>query len=263
LGAGSAKSRQRLAQQTVLTGVNWTDSRYPSAFDRGERHDEVLQGEATQVLWNASLAHRVALQAFVQLGYIVDSEELDWNNKVRPSLGLQVSLQPWEGTVLAIGARYDWEHRFVTDRTLTGATGFANWSGWWGIDTGVAPERDALGPLGYVIQTYGEVRYPSDREVDERDNMIIEGAVRGDIDWIEWNGARLATSGEIQYAADTKSLEWNNKITPSIGLILKSRAYWWGELELGLQYAADYRFVTGNTQTGLVTFLSYYTYWGL
>ena len=251
------------AMAAELPGSNQVQIRYPSSLRPIERHAVILQGATEQALSSLSISDSASLQPYLRLDYKVDSEDVSSNNKIHPSTGLKLRFMATHHLMLELGGRYEWEHRFIDGSTYQGTSGFFNWSGYWEI---AAPPRETAhdGPLGYVISSWGQLRYPSAQIDSERSTMLLEGGLQGDMDWLSLLGeSRLALRGDLEFSTDSAGQDYNNKLIPSLGLVLKMPSGALGRFEIGARYALDYRPVTNTVETGLIGFAGWSVGWKL
>jgi hypothetical protein len=89
---------------------------------------------------------------------------------------------------------------------------------------------------------------------------MIEGAVHQGIDGPELApGVRPNLFVQINFAADTERLDYNNKARSAVGAQLRFTPAFWISFELGVKHEWDYRWVTDRTPSGWVGFAN----WGI
>jgi hypothetical protein len=246
--------------QWVFDGRFLNQTLVPSSVQRDQNDNLINQGSIDQSVGLAFGSDYIRPELFLRFKYKSDTAHFDWNNSVRPIVGAQIRLAPIDGVTIDVGGRYEWERRYRSDRTYEGFKGFVNWSGWWGI----AGPQDTGFPLGYVISTWGQLRYPSAFVGIERENLIIEGAGTFDIEWaeLEYLGI-LTTRFDVEYVGDTKSLVWNNAIRPSVGMVLRIPIMEWAQVEIGARYITDYATVTQRSESGFLGFVDLSASWSV
>jgi hypothetical protein len=248
----------------VARGFTWGQVRFPSSFEVLEENDLVVEGAIEQGVDWFSIGDRLIFGTFGQLEYKTDTADLDFNNTIEPALGIKFKLSPTDWAFIEVGGKYEWEYRWITDRTLEGWVGFINWSAQRTWNQQVSSTGGVLSPAAYAVSTWGKFRYPSAQAAEEKENAIVEGAVRGDVTW--WRFRHVASVGpmaEFEYTADTMGFDYNNKFRFSLGLALKSAIAGGGVIEVGGKYMADHRPVTNRTETGFVSFLTWSASWRL
>lgn len=119
-------------------------------------------------------------------------------------------------------------------------------------------------PLGFPGSTWGTLRFPSSQDVQEKDNLILEGAIEQGIDWFElgeWSVVN--TFMQVSYAVDQEKFDYNNEIEFEVGLKLKILSLDWMCLEFGGKYILDYRWETDRHTKGTEVFLNWGASWDL
>jgi len=122
----------------------------------------------------------------------------------------------------------------------------------------------AQAPLGFPGSTWGQVRYPSSQEIEEKDNVILEGALEQGVDWFRMTNWSIFNSFfRFEYKFDKENFDFNNKLQPEVGVKAKFPLANWGLIEAGGKYVVDYRFETNRTEQGIVFFLNWAASWNL
>jgi hypothetical protein len=248
----------------VARGFTWGQVRFPSSFEALEANDLITEGTIEQGVDWFSRGAWLVFNTFGLIDYKTDTAALDFNNQVKPALGAKLKFIPTDWALIEVGGKYEWEYRWSTDRIFAGWTGFLNWSAYrtWGRQSSAA--RGVPFPAAYTVSTWGQFRYPSAQAAEEKQNAIVEGALRCDITWVRLKRvASVGTMAEFEYAADTAAFDFNNKFRFALGLVLKFALVDGVSIELGGKYVADYRPVTNRLERGLVGFLSWYASWRL
>jgi len=119
-------------------------------------------------------------------------------------------------------------------------------------------------PLGFPGSTWGQVRYPSSQEIEEKDNVIVEGAIEQGVDWFRMTKWSIFNSFfRFEYKFDKEGFDFNNKLQPEVGLKAKFFLANWGLIEAGGKYVLDHRTETNRTEEGIVFFLNWAASWNL
>lgn len=119
-------------------------------------------------------------------------------------------------------------------------------------------------PLGFPGYTWGQVRYPSSEEIEEKDNVILEGAIEQGVDWFRMTRWTIFNSFvRFEYKSDKEGFDWNNKLQPEVGVKAKFLLADWGLIEAGGKYVVDHRYETNRTEQGIVFFLNWAASWNL
>lgn len=252
-----------LAQSILATpGFTWGQLRAPSSRQEEEKNNEIVEGAINQGIDWLEVTKGVRLNSFVQLDFTRDTKKFDYNNKLKFAVGTQLNIALWDWGSLAIGGKYEWDRRYVSDRTPKGAVGFLNWyaARSWVPKIRVGTSRPLV--LAYSVSTWGQFSYPSSQEVEEKRNAIVEGAIEGAADF--WKkGERLVASGfaSLDYKADTDEFDFNNKLEPALGARLRLHATQNAFVDLGAKLVNEYRFKTHRSEAGAIVFLNWAASW--
>ena len=135
---------------------------------------------------------------------------------------------------------------------------------WGALDTRISGHALAQAPLGFPGFTWGQVRFPSSQEIEEKDNVIVEGAIEQGVDWFRVTSRSIFNSFvRFEYKFDRENFDFNNKLQPEIGVKAKYLLADWGLIEVGGKYVVDYRFETHRTEQGIVFFVNWAASWNL
>jgi hypothetical protein len=252
-----------MAEKRLSTpGSTWGEIRFPGSPQPEDSDNLILEGAAEQGVDVFSLSKDSKLNFFGRVDYSVDTEALDWNRKLRLGAGVKVRHYLSNTAVIAVGAKYEIDKRFVDDRTMDGFQLFSNWFGSWQLpnsDQGTsAPAR----PLGFPGLTWGELRYPGSQDPSEDNDLVLEGAVEQGVDWMSLNrwGA-LNFYGSLDYIVDSKELDWNNSITYGVGVKLKKVVGSNVLLQFGIEAARERRWVSNQTESVIFVYLNWSGWW--
>jgi hypothetical protein len=128
----------------------------------------------------------------------------------------------------------------------------------------LSPERlraqDIVALPGF---TWGEVRYPSSiADEAERKNGIVEGALQQGIDWVKIGDFMwLNTFVHVGFKRDTEGLDYNNEIKVGPGIKARLLLQDWLTVGIGGRYDWEYRYKTGDTNSGLVGLIDWSVFW--
>ena len=112
--------------------------------------------------------------------------------------------------------------------------------------------------------TWGEMRFPAAPQTEERNNLLLEGAVEHGVDFHRFsNDAVIDAFGKVNYSVDTESLDWNRKLKLGTGVRLRQGISSSGVLAVGVKYEIDKRFVEETTLHGFQLFSEWSGSWQL
>lgn len=254
--------RGAMSQESItFPGYTWGQVRAPNSRQSEERNNEILQGAVHQGVdwWRYD---KFTANSFIQFDFTRDTKKFDYNNKLQFSVGSQLKIVPADWVSINVGGKYVWDRRTVTNRTPKGAVGFISWYAaeeWGGIDNGGGSDP---WPLGYSANTWGEFRYPSSLDVEERRNAIVQGAIQGVADlWRPNSVLMLSAIVGLDYVADRQRFDYNNELEPSVGMRLRLAVSDFGFIEIGSKYVYEYRFRSRRSETGAIFFLNWWASW--
>jgi hypothetical protein len=245
------------AEDLRIPGFLVGQARFPASNQEEERHDfltEMLLQQGIE-LWRPTPG--LLVRPYAQLELSVDTEQLDFNNFARASIGGEVEWRPAPWAAIAVGSAYELERRYLSDETQKGPAPYLRWSASRRTDLSAGIGRDV--PLQLVAFTWGEFRYPAKQEEIQRDAALLQGRAEVGVDWPAIKPfLRANTFVELAYKWDTAQLPFNNKVEPAIGAKLKVRVAESAAVELGVKYLHEYRFVSDTHESGPVAFLNWY-----
>lgn len=246
----------------AMPGFLWGQARTPSSRQAEERDNEIVEGAIHQGIDWLQIAKGIRANSFVQFDFTRDTKRFDYNNKLKYSIGSQLKFSISDWANIGIGGKYEWDRRYVSNRTPKGALGFLNWS----AARSWVPKSHAglLGwlPLGYSLSTWGQFSYPSSQEIEERGNAIVEGSIESAADlWKQGDVLVFSTFLSMAYKADTEEFDFNNEIEPSIGARLRLLVIEKGFIEFGAKFVNEYRFITRRSEPGSILFLNWAASW--
>jgi len=110
---------------------------------------------------------------------------------------------------------------------------------------------------------WSEFRFPNAPVSEERDNYVFEGAIEQGIDWKTWrNRYTLNTFADFRFIVDREHLDYNNRLTPGVGVKLKVPVPS-GLVQLGLKGVYERRFETERNDAIVYGFVNCWFGWDL
>jgi hypothetical protein len=109
----------------------WGQVRYPGGLEPFELKNALLEGfiDVSADWWRG--AQGLVLNSFLLTNYKMDRRRLDWNNEVKPGLGLRIRFFRSNTSRVEIGTMIMYQYRFRSSRAQVGAMAFLNWSSSW------------------------------------------------------------------------------------------------------------------------------------
>ena len=252
-----------MAQKILpMPGSTWGEIRFPGSAQTEDSENLILEGAAEQGVDIFSLSTNSMLNIFGKVDYSWDTQELDWNRKLRLGAGVKLRHYISDTAVIAAGVKYEVDRRFVDDRTTDGFLFFSNWFGSWLLPNSDRGSGDSGRPLGYPGLTWGELRYQDLDDPEEDNNIVLEGAVEQGVDWMNWN--RWGTFnfyGNLDYVADSNELDWNNSISYGAGVKLKKVVGSNVLLQFGIEAEREHRWVSNRVDNVIFVYLNWSGWW--
>ncbi len=261
LTVGTGISQSAWAEELRYPGYMWAQIRNPSdVFD--EDGNTIAEGAIQQGVDWARLGSDTWLNTFAEIGLKRDSDDLDWNNENKLSLGGKLRYFGINRTLIAAGAKYDLVDRTKPNKNEDGVTYFLEWHSYWDLGELVGTGGERSLPLGFPGTTWGQLRYPASHFGEETSDTLIEGAIEQGIDWVRLSEKSvLNTFVLFDYTFDSKDLEWNNKVKVAPGAKLKAFVAKNALLEIGAMYRWHHRTKSNQTKSETVVFLNWSTSW--
>lgn len=259
---GTVIAQSALADQGLrYPGFMWAQIRNPSDVF-GEDGNTIAEGAIQQGVDWVRLGGDTWLNTFAEIGLKRDSDDLDWNNENKLSLGGKLRYFGINRTLVSVGAKYDLVDRTKSNKNENGFTYFVDWHSYWDLaDLSGGVWGKSL-PLGFPGTTWGQLRYPASRFDEETGDTLIEGAIEQGIDWVRLSEKSvLNTFVLVDYTFDSKGYEWNNKVKFSPGVKFKAFVAKNSLLEIGAMYRWHHRFKSNRTKSDTVFFLNWSTSW--
>jgi len=160
----------------VANGFTWEQVRFPSAFEEMEESNLIVEGAVEQGVDWFSLGDGLVFDTFWQLAYNADTAELDFNNEVKPAFGIKFKLLLTDWAVIEVGVKYEWEYRWITDRTFDGWAGSINWSARRTWARQVSSTRDVPFPAAYAVSMWGSFAIQAHRWPKKRRTPSLKAA---------------------------------------------------------------------------------------
>ncbi len=241
-------------------GSTWGEIRFPGSAQPEDKNNLILEGAVEQGVDFFRLSKDSAFNVFGKLDYTLDKEGFDWNRKLKLGAGLKLRHYISDTVVIAVGAKYEIDRRFVGDRTLEGFQLFSNWFGSWQLPS--SKSNDSARALSFPGLTWGEVRYPGSQDPSEENDIILEGYVEQGVDTMRLNAlGTINFYANLDYITDSKELDWNNAIATGVGVKLKKLIGSNLLLQFGIEASRERRWVSGQTDNVIFVYLNWSSWW--
>lgn len=241
----------------------WSQIRTPSAREPSERDVEIIEGAIHQGVDFLQIAKTLRVGSFVQFDFTRDTKRFDYNNEITFAVGSKVGFPISSWGYLELGAQWERQNRYVSNRRFSGFVGILNWSTqyeWVGHDD---KKKDTwLTPLKYVFFSQGAFRFPNSRIPEERRNAFLEGKIEAGIDWVKIGElTTLNTFLGVGFKVDSREIDSRNQLEPSAGALLRFDITKTAFIETGAKLVNEYRFKTHRSETGMIAFINMVTTW--
>lgn len=255
--------RPATAQKILPTpGSTWGEIRYPGSAQPEDNENLILEGAIEQGVDFFPITKDTVLNFFGRVDYTFDTEGLDWNRKLKLGAGLKLRHYLSNTAVIAVGAKYEIDRRFVDDRTMDGFQLFSNWFGSWQLQNSSDRSSDSARPLAFPGLTWGEVRYPGSQDPVESDDLVFEGYTEQGVDWVSWGQWGTFNSyANLDYIVDSENLDWNNSIAYGAGVKLKKLVGSNILLQYGIEVARERRWISDQAHNVVFVYLNWSGWW--
>ena len=226
----------------------WGETRFPSSEQKEDEGNIIVEGAFEQGLLLIKYSDSVFLQTFGKLDYKKDSKKFYWNNQLKLGTGIKLNYLASKNFAINVGVKYEWDYRIESDHTLKGFMVFSDWIANWSLDS------SSLYP-GF---TWGGVRYPGSQDIEDQDNLVLEGAMEQGYDWYSDGTVTINTFARFAYTLDTEGYEWNNHVNYGIGTKLKFPIKDSAGIAIGFRLIQDKRLESGRTEEQIIWFSNWY-----
>jgi hypothetical protein len=197
------------------------------------------------------------LTFFIRGFYSRDSLELTFNNRSKISVGFAYSVKLHKTFSVTALFKYDRDFGLLTGDKKAGFRANISYFYYKSRWRNKPSKHKGLFRQKTWARAWGVFTYPEKLNTSDRNLAFITG--------LEAAVAYVRPKGKLQYvpfveltlALDSKKLTFNNKIIPAVGFKLR-RPVKGGEINIGVKYAIDRRWIQGTTQYGTLIFSGWY-----
>ncbi len=246
-------SSAKFPKPRYVTGgsIKFPYSLQPS--DQGNTYFETFF-KASLPIWKVN---KSKLTFFIRGFYSRDSLELTFNNRSKISVGIAYSIKLHKTFSVSASLKYDRDFRLLTGDEKSGFRAnisYFYYKSWWRNMPG---NHKRWFRQKTWARAWGVFTFPENLNSVDKNLAFITG--------LEAATAFVRPKGKLQYvpfveltlALDSKKKTFNNKIIPAVGFKFR-RPLKGGEVNLGVKYAIDRRWIQGTTQYGALVFGGWY-----
>lgn len=221
--------------------------------DQGNVYSETFL-KASLPVWKANKSE---ITFFVRGFYSQDSLSLTFNNRSKASVGFAYTRKLHKTFTLSASVQYDRDFRLLTGKKKSGFRGnlsYFYYKSWW---RNMPRDQKGLFRQKSWTRAWGVFTFPESLDSGNRNLAFITGLEAASA--YVWQAKKLqyVPFAELTFARDSNKLSSNNKIVPAVGFKFRHPIKG-GEINLGVKYAIDRRWVIGTTETGTVVFSGWY-----
>ncbi len=186
-----------------------------------------------------------------------DSQLLTFNNRSKISFGILYQRKLHKHFSVSASVKYDHDYRQLSNQKKSGVranVSYFYYKSWW---RNMPADHKGWFRQKSWARAWGVATFPESLDAGNHNLAFITG--------LEAAMAFVRPTGKLQYvpfaeltfARDSYKLSFNNKIIPAVGFKFR-RPIKGGEINLGVKYAVDRRWINGTTQYGAVAFAGWY-----
>jgi len=243
----------KLPKPSYVTGGT---AKFPYSLQPDDRNNVYFETfiKASMPLWKAK---KSKLSVFVKGFYSKDSQLLTFNNRSKASVGISYNKKLHKNFNVTATFQYGYDYRPLSNKTKSGFR--ANLSYFYYKSRWRNMPR---GHKGWFRQkswarAWGQFTFPESLDAGNHNLAFITG--------LEAAVAFVRPRGKLQYvpfaeltlARDSYKLSFNNKVVPAVGFKFRYPIKG-GQINLGIKYAVDRRWIKGTTEYGTVIFAGWY-----
>lgn len=243
----------KLPKPTYITGGA---IRFPYSLQPGDKGNVYFESffHIELPVWKVKTSE---IAVFTRIFYSKDSQALTFNNRSKVSFGLSYSKKLHKTFSVKVSLKYDHDYGQLSGDTKNGFranVSYFYYKSWW---RNMPHDQNGWFRQKSWTRAWGAFTFPENLDPGNRNLAFITG--------LEAATAFVRSSGKLQYvpfaeltfAKDSDKLSFNNKIIPAAGFKFRMPIKG-GEINLGVKYAIDRRWISGTTEFGPVVFGGWY-----
>jgi len=239
--------RGSLADTLGFPGQAWTTTGNLSPIEHNNIYLQSYIEQNAAVF--AARAGSITVTPYVALGFSLDTQGFDWNNKAQPRFGIRLN-KFFRNGVMTLGSGYSYEDRFNGMTNSAPVFYFQDWFGW---QSALEKHNRFPGSSWLAAGNISPV---------EHGNIIGQGYFSQGMVAKRFSNFSLVPYAEMTVFRDSKGFDWDNKLLVGAGVkavIPHQELY----TEVGMSFLRENRFSSGKTASGLTLFTNFSFEWNL
>ncbi|MBE9476412.1 MAG: hypothetical protein IME92_04645 [Proteobacteria bacterium] len=230
--------------------------RFPYSLQPGDKGNVYFESflHIELPVWKAEKSE---ITFFTRIFYSKDSQALTFNNRSKVSVGLAYTRKLHKTFSVKVSVKYDHDYGMLSGKTATGLRANLSYSYYKSRWRNMPRDQKGWFRQKSWTRAWGVLTFPENLDPGDRNLAFITG--------LEAATAFVRPTGKLQYvpfvelifAKDSDKLSFNNKIIPAAGFKFRLPIKG-GEINLGVKYAIDRRWISGTTEYGPVIFGGWY-----
>jgi hypothetical protein len=115
---------------------------------------------------------------------------------------------------------------------------------------------------GYPGHTWGEMYWEIPTTKGQH-NLTLQGWVEQGVYWMKWDNWHLNTYATLHYKWDEEKNDWNNKISPGVGVSMELLSQKQVHLRAGVEYLWERYFESSREEQKVYVYTTWYGWWNL
>lgn len=113
---------------------------------------------------------------------------------------------------------------------------------------------------GFPGHTWGELSWEIPKK-NGGQNLTLQGWIEQGIHWVKWGDVKLNTYASLRYKWDKEKFDWNNKISPGVGVALEVFSVKQLHIRTGVEYLWERFYESGREEQKLFIYCTWYGWW--
>jgi len=243
----------KLPKPSYVTGGS---IKFPYSLQPGDRNNVYFETfiKASLPIWKSK---KSKLSVFVKGFYSKDSQLLTFNNRSKVSVGISYSRKLYKTFSVTATLKYDYDYGPLSHKAKSGLRvnlSYFYYKSWWrnmpGNQKGWFRQKS-------WARAWGVLTFPESLDAGNHNLAFITGLEVATTFVRPKGKLQYVPFAELTFAHDTYKLSFNNKVIPAVGFKFRYPIKG-GEINLGVKYVIDRRWIKGTTEYGTVVFVGWY-----